>query len=85
MLVLGGHKWTAFETSMRVEAPARVLACCTEPAIEQAQTQSALLGVKASICFSEIADAPTDHFRVGLGRLGLEPGLEAFERFLRQR
>ncbi len=35
--------------------------------------------------FDVPADAPTDHFRVGLGRLGLEPGLEAFERFLRQR
>ena len=31
---------------------------------------------------SELADAPTDHFRVGLGRLGLEEGLEAFDRFL---
>jgi hypothetical protein len=35
---------------------------------------------------SEITDAvPTDHFRVGIGRLGLEEGVEAFERFLRSR
>ena len=44
-----------------------------------------VLVLPASIYFSEIADAPADHFRVGLGRLGLEPGLEAFDRFLRQR
>jgi aspartate/methionine/tyrosine aminotransferase len=37
----------------------------------------------ASIYYSELAEAPTDHFRVGLGRLGLEAGLEAFDRFLR--
>jgi hypothetical protein len=53
--------------------------------VSEVQTTPALLGVKASICFSEIADAPTDHFRVGLGRVGSEPGLEAFDRFLRQR
>ena len=34
--------------------------------------------------FRALADAPTDHFRVGLGRLGLEEGLEAFDRFLRE-
>jgi len=39
----------------------------------------------ASVYYSEIAEAPSDHFRVGLGRLGLEPGLEAFDRFLRER
>lgn len=44
-----------------------------------------VLVLPASIYCSEIADAPTDHLRVGLGRLGLEPGLEAFDRFLRQR
>jgi aspartate/methionine/tyrosine aminotransferase len=38
----------------------------------------------ASVYYSEIADAPTDHFRVGVGRLGAEEGLEAFERFLRE-
>ena len=38
----------------------------------------------ASVYYSELADAPTDHFRVGLGRLGLEEGLAAFDRFLRQ-
>jgi aspartate/methionine/tyrosine aminotransferase len=38
----------------------------------------------ASVYYSELADAPTDLFRVGLGRLGLEAGLEAFERFLRE-
>jgi aspartate/methionine/tyrosine aminotransferase len=37
----------------------------------------------ASIYYSELADAPVDHFRVGLGRLGLEAGLDAFDRFLR--
>jgi aspartate/methionine/tyrosine aminotransferase len=38
----------------------------------------------ASVYYSEIADAPTDHFRVGVGRLGAEEGLEAFDRFLRE-
>jgi aspartate/methionine/tyrosine aminotransferase len=38
----------------------------------------------ASVYYSELADAPADHFRVGLGRLGLEEGLAAFERFLRE-
>ncbi len=41
-----------------------------------------VLVLPASIYHSEIADAPADHFRVGLGRLGLEEGLEAFDRFL---
>jgi aspartate/methionine/tyrosine aminotransferase len=43
-----------------------------------------VLVLPASIYYSELADAPTDHFRVGLGRLGLEQGLEAFDRFLRK-
>jgi len=38
----------------------------------------------ASVYYSELAEAPTDHFRVGLGRFGLEEGLAAFDRFLRQ-
>ncbi len=38
----------------------------------------------ASVYFSELADVPTDHFRVGLGRSGAEEGLEAFDRFLRE-
>ena len=42
-----------------------------------------VLVLPASIYYSEIAETPADHFRVGLGRLGLEPGLEAFDRFLR--
>ena len=37
----------------------------------------------ASVYYSELAEAPADHFRVGLGRLGLEEGLAAFDRFLR--
>ena len=46
--------------------------------------QEGVLVLPASIYHSEIADAPPDHFRVGLGRLGLEQGLEAFDRFLRE-
>jgi aspartate/methionine/tyrosine aminotransferase len=41
-----------------------------------------VLVLPASIYQSELAETPTDHFRVGLGRLGLEEGLEAFDRFL---
>ena len=48
-------------------------------------TEEGVVVLPASVYYSELADAPKDHFRVGLGRLGLEPGLEAFDRFLRQR
>jgi len=37
----------------------------------------------ASVYYSEIAEAPTDHFRVGVGRFGAEESLEAFDRCLR--
>ena len=42
-----------------------------------------VLVLPASIYASEIAETPADHFRVGLGRLGLGEGLAAFDRFLR--
>ena len=42
-----------------------------------------VLVLPASVYSSEIAEVPADHFRVGLGRLGLEEGVEAFDRFLR--
>jgi aspartate/methionine/tyrosine aminotransferase len=42
-----------------------------------------VLVLPASMYYSEIAEVPADHFRVGIGRLGLEEGLAAFERFLR--
>jgi aspartate/methionine/tyrosine aminotransferase len=42
-----------------------------------------VLVLPASMYRSEIAETPADHFRVGIGRLGLEEGLEAFDRFLR--
>ena len=45
-----------------------------------------VLVLPASMYASEITDAvPMDHFRVGIGRLGLEEGLDAFDRFLTQR
>ena len=43
-----------------------------------------VLVLPASIYSSEIADVPADHFRIGLGRLGLGAGLEAFDRFLQE-
>jgi aspartate/methionine/tyrosine aminotransferase len=42
-----------------------------------------VLVLPASMYASEIADVPMDHFRVGIGRLGLEEGIAAFDRFLR--
>jgi aspartate/methionine/tyrosine aminotransferase len=45
-------------------------------------TKEGVVILPASVYYSELADTPTDHFRVGLGRLGLEEGLEAFGRFL---
>ena len=45
-----------------------------------------VLVLPASMYESEISDdVPRDHFRVGIGRLGLEQGVEAFDRFLRER
>jgi aspartate/methionine/tyrosine aminotransferase len=43
-----------------------------------------VLVLPASMYYSEIADAPMDHFRVGIGRLGIEEGLAAFARFLQK-
>jgi aspartate/methionine/tyrosine aminotransferase len=43
-----------------------------------------VLVLPASMYQSEITDAvPMDHFRVGIGRRGLEEGVVAFDRFLR--
>ncbi len=43
-----------------------------------------VLVLPATIYQSEITDAvPKDHFRVGIGRLGLNEGVAAFDRFLR--
>ena len=42
-----------------------------------------VLVLPASMYYSEIAAVPPDHFRVGIGRLGLEEGVAAFDRFLR--
>jgi aspartate/methionine/tyrosine aminotransferase len=45
-----------------------------------------VLVLPASMYESEITDAvPVDHFRVGIGRSGLEEGVAAFDRFLRTR
>jgi aspartate/methionine/tyrosine aminotransferase len=45
-----------------------------------------VLVLPAGIYQSEITDAvPKDHFRVGIGRVGLEEGVAAFERFLEGR
>ena len=43
-----------------------------------------VLVLPASMYASEIAEIPADHFRVGIGRLGLEDGLAAFDRFLQR-
>jgi aspartate/methionine/tyrosine aminotransferase len=43
-----------------------------------------VLVLPAGMYESEITDAvPLDHFRVGIGRRGLEEGVAAFDRFLR--
>ena len=44
-----------------------------------------VLLLPAGMYESEIAEVPRDHFRVGIGRLGLEEGVAAFDRFLRRR
>lgn len=47
--------------------------------------EEGVLVLPASIYRSEIAKTPTDRFRVGVGRVGLDEGLEAFDRFMRRR
>ena len=44
-----------------------------------------VLVLPASIYYSELADVPADHFRVGMGRRGMDEALTAFDRFLRRR
>lgn len=46
--------------------------------------EEGVLVLPASIYRSEIAETPADRFRVGVGRLGLDEGLAAFERFMRR-
>jgi aspartate/methionine/tyrosine aminotransferase len=43
-----------------------------------------VLVLPASIYYSEIAEVPADHFRVGMGRKGMDEALEAFDGFLRR-
>ncbi len=45
--------------------------------------QAGVLLLPASVYRSELAELPTDRFRVGVGRLDPEPALEAFDAFLR--
>lgn len=44
--------------------------------------EKGVLVMPPSIYYSELADVPTDHFRVGLGRLGLDAALAAFDDYL---
>jgi aspartate/methionine/tyrosine aminotransferase len=46
--------------------------------------QAGVLLLPASVYRSELADLPTDRFRIGVGRRDPEPGLAAFGDFLRQ-
>jgi len=41
-----------------------------------------VLLLPASIYRSELLDAPTDRFRIGFGRLGIDEGIDAFEQYL---
>ena len=47
--------------------------------------QAGVLLAPASLFRSNLADTPTDRFRVGVGRSNPEPALEAMERFLERR
>jgi aspartate/methionine/tyrosine aminotransferase len=46
--------------------------------------EEGVLVLPASIYRSELAETPTDRFRVGLGRVGLEEGLQAFDAFMQR-
>ena len=45
--------------------------------------QSGVLVLPSTIYSSELGDTPTDRFRIGFGRTGLDEGLAAFEAHLR--
>lgn len=47
--------------------------------------EAGVLILPASIYASPLASLPTDHFRIGSGRLGLDAGLQAFDDFLLHR
>ena len=47
--------------------------------------ESGVLVLPASIYESPLASLPSDHFRIGSGRLGLDSGLQAFDEFLQRR
>ncbi|MCS5602363.1 MAG: aminotransferase class I/II-fold pyridoxal phosphate-dependent enzyme, partial [Paracoccus sp.] len=48
------------------------------------ESEGALL-LPASIYKSELSDTPADRFRIGMGRRGMDPGVEAMRRFLNNR
>ena len=64
----------------RYLGPDGVEAFCTD----LVETEGVLL-LPASIYASEVADVPSDRFRVGIGRRDPEAALEALDRFLTDR
>ena len=73
----GSRRWAAASASPATRAATSRSFCA------RLLDAEGVLVLPASMYYSEIAAVPTDHFRVGIGRLGLEEGLEAFDRFLR--
>ncbi|MEM6639332.1 MAG: pyridoxal phosphate-dependent aminotransferase [Pseudomonadota bacterium] len=52
---------------------------------DQLVNDAGVLLLPASIYRSELMPTPTDRFRIGFGRAGLEAGLNAFDRFIDKR
>ncbi|MGB1235329.1 MAG: aminotransferase, partial [Planktomarina sp.] len=46
--------------------------------------QSGVLVLPSTIYSSELGDTPTDRFRIGLGRTGLDEGIAALDAYLRR-
>ncbi len=73
----GSRRWAAASASRATRAATSRSFCA------RLLDAEGVLVLPASMYYSEIAAVPTDHFRVGIGRLGLEEGVAAFDRFLR--
>ena len=76
-LSTGSRRWAAASASLATRAETSRTFCA------RLLDAEGVLVLPASMYYSEVADVPADHFRVGIGRLGLEEGVAGFDRFLR--
>ena len=65
----GSRRWAAASASRATRA------ATSRTSARRLLDEEGVLVLPASMYYSEIAETPADHFRVGIGRLGLEKGL----------